>query len=219
MRIPVRRIASTVLLISICSATPAEGQGCQSPPALEKAMPIIEAGICNNSVNFLGTSVCDDLRAFQKGTAPQLPAGSFAIGTTFRAELARNGHVAWSSDNEMYALYNAGNTVALESIRLLDIEANSPAEEKEKSRYISLAFSGHRDEKSSLHKYIEAMRYKIPAISLKSSSEGMVGVFPCMTVYIQQNNNIIYALLSTKHETEYEIDSHPVIYFVVFAPQ
>jgi len=206
------------ILISTSATTLAENLGCQSPPSLAQAMPIIEAGLCKNSVQFLGEPVCDDLRAFKKGTAPKLPVGSFAVGATFSAELSRSGTIAWSENSEMYALYNSGSTELLERIGLIDIEADNPAQQKEKSRYLSLAFSRHRDENSSLHKYIESMRDKAPATSLTSSASGMVGVFPCMTVYVRQNNKRIYALLSTKHETDYEIDSHPVIYFVIFAP-
>lgn len=181
-------------------------------------MPIIEAAFCKNPVTFLGAPVCDDWRGFKEGTTPKLPVGSFAIGATFSAELSRNGQIAWSDNNEMYALYNVGSSEVLQTVGLLDIEADSPAQEKEKSRYIALAFSGQRDERSSLHKYIKGMRDKAPTTALISSPDGLMGEFPCMTVYIRQNNKRIYALLSTKHETEHEIDSHPVIYFVVFSP-
>jgi hypothetical protein len=179
-------------------------------------MTLLEAGLCKTKAEFLGSPICSDVRAFKSGTAPTLPVGSFTVGATFRVEQSANGSGAWSEDNPLYALYNDGESNALSSARLLDVEPGSPAQKQEAERYFASAAAGHREESSSLHKYVESARDTAMQPSLISSPDGMVGTLPCMTVYVRQVNDKIYAVLSTKHETSFEIDAHPVIYFVVF---
>ena len=214
---PICRLATTVVLCNVPLMVVADSRGCyQAQPPLRQAMAILEAGLCKTAAEVFGSPVCNDVRAFRTGTAPMLPVGSFTIGVTFRVEQSANGSVAWSEDNPLYALYNVGESTSLSSVRLLDVESDSPAEAREAERYVASVAAGHRDKTSSLHQYVESARENAPQLSLISSPDGRVGTLPCMTVYIRQIKDKIYAVLSTEHETSFEIDAHPVIYFVVF---
>jgi hypothetical protein len=122
----------------------------------------------------------------------------------------------WSEENPFYALYNLGETDALSAIGLLDVRPGSAAQKREGEQYIEAAAAGHRDTETSLHKYVESQRGRVGKIAVSASPDGMVAVEPCMTVYLRELKGKIFGVLSSKHETSFEIDAHPVIYFVVF---
>lgn len=192
---------------------------CNTALSVEQAKPILDAGLCKTPANFLHKPVCEEWKAFLNGGSPKLNISTFALGATFRVERAMNGKILWSEYNPMFALYNAGNSDKLESIRLLDIEAENPQEEKEATQYLESVFSGRHDVAPSLEKYILEMRSKAEEVKLDSSDSGSVGNFGCSTIHLRQKGKRLYALISTKHGNTFEYDSHPVLYFVIFSPR
>lgn len=191
---------------------------CLAALSVDDAAPLIEAGLCKTDARFLGEPVCNAWHAFQGGGPPHLPVRAFAVGAAFRVEQAKNGAIAWSEHNPLFALYNAGDTEQLARVRLLDVHEGSDAEEAEATHYLTSAFGGRRDAASPVHEYIERHLQSAPLATITRSLHGQFIDDECGSfTYLRQTPERLYLLLSTKHSNAWERESHPVLYFVIMA--
>lgn len=193
--------------------------GCHEALTAVEAKALLEEGLCKSGATFLGRPVCEDLRAFERGGAPRLSAGSIAVGATFRVEQARNGRVMWSEANPLYAVQNAGTTDELTRARVIDIHADNEREEQEALAYVRDAFErGEHDRKSGLYQYIAQTIARKTPVELTPDDLGGAAHPRCQPrLYLRGNAERLYLLISSKHSNAWEYDSHPVLYLAILS--
>jgi hypothetical protein len=194
---------------------------CPKPsPLNEDIRALLDKGLCVPEEQFLGKPVCEEWHAFLLSGPRSLPAGSLALGTTFRVERATNGAIAWSEQNPMPVLLGAGATAGGElTARLMFAFPDNDEEAKEGAAFVTAAFAGLREPSSPFYRYAQSEVQHANLLTMKESQEGWSSDLGCDgLLYVRQRGGRIYLLLSTKHSNDFDFDSHPVLYFSVLTP-
>jgi hypothetical protein len=214
-------LAIIAISVSACATTRLDGfKWPNSPLTVEEAKPLIEAGLCKTSAEYLEQSGCEEWKTFLAAGEPSLPPKTFAVGPVFRVELTKSYQVLWSEKNPIYVLYNSGDADNLKSIRMIQVNSDNETEEREAENYLLSAFKGSRDKQSPFHAYIvgDVVRpHRMFSFTSRGDNGFMMNAGQKDVAYLRQEGKKIYLFISSIHSNAYEYDQHPVLYLAVLA--